>query len=86
MSTVQRPSILGVAAMAAASMLGVGAAVDWARMSERKLAVERSVYGPLREARRQRENPAGTKLVRQAMAGACTLRGRVTNGNWEPQR
>ena len=59
MSTVQRPSILGVAAMAAASKLGVGAAVDLARMSERKLAVERSVYGPQRDTRRRRENPAG---------------------------
>lgn len=86
MSTVQRPSILGVAAMAAASMLGVGAAVDWARMSERKLAVERSVYGPRRDARRPRENPAGTKILRQMEAGACTLRGRVTNGGWEPER
>ena len=86
MSTVQRPSILGVAAMAAASMLGVGAAVDWARMSERKLAVERSVYGPQRDTRRQRENPAGTKLLRQAMARACTLRGRVPNGEWESRR
>lgn len=33
-----------------------------------------------------RPNPAGTKLWRQAMAGACTLRGRVTNGDWEPER
>lgn len=78
--------LLAAAMMAAAGMPGVGAAVDWARMSERKLAVERSVYGPRRDARRQRENPAGTKILRQMKAGACTLRGRVTNGGWEPQR
>ena len=78
--------LLAAAMMAAAGMPGVGAAVDWARMSERKLAVERSVYGPRRDARRPRENRAGTKLARQAMAGACTLRGRVSNGGWEPQR
>jgi hypothetical protein len=71
---------------AAAGMPGVGAEVDWARMSERKRAVEQSVYGARRDRRRGRENPAGTKLWRQAMAGACTLRGRVSNGNWEPQR
>lgn len=29
-----------------------------------------------------RPNPAGTKLARQAMAAACTLRGRVPNGSW----
>lgn len=78
--------LIAAAVIAAASMPGAGAAVDWARMSERKLAVERSVYGPRSGSRRQRENPAGTKLVQQAMAGACTLRGRVRNGEWEPQR
>lgn len=78
--------LLAAAMMAATRMPGVGAAVDWARMSERKRAVEQSVYGPRRDARRPRENPAGTKLVRQAMASACTLRGRVSNGNWEPKR
>lgn len=84
MSTVQRPSILGVATLAA--LLGglrVGRAAP--KMSPRRNRAER------RRGRRARGasgggSPAGTKLLRQMEAGACTLRGRVTNGEWEPER
>jgi len=84
MSTVQRPGILGVAALAA--LLGglhVGRAAP--KMPPRRNRAER------RRGRRARGasgcgNPAGTKILRQMEAGACTLRGRVTNGEWGPDR
>jgi hypothetical protein len=73
---MNKPAMLG------AMMAGLAAAEinpDWGRVSEMKLAVERR-YRARWMPRKRRENPAGTKLARQAAAGACTLRGRVPNG------